>query len=292
MSMSVTNDLLVVDPIQEYNGQALLLIRNINNEEVHRQYGESTAGFVVNIRDLPDGRYYFNIYVSHGSSYWARFSRQCPGFVKEREHARFSTFPFAFYNRLQMQSWPTDKAFLSRQLVPTRQYQSDNRTIMDYARSIAKGHLFTNTKILAVHDFVARNVAYDTDALKSNRYLFCDCSALATLRLRRSVCQGYTNLSIALLRALGIPAMEVPCYALGQGARGGWELETNRMAVSANHVLTAAFTGRRWSVMDVTWDSDLEFVDGREREKTGCGISHCYFDMTPSMLSLSHKIIP
>ena len=163
---------------------------------------------------------------------------------------------------------------------------------MDYARSIAKGHLFTNTKILAVHDFVARNVAYDTDALKSNRYLFCDCSALATLRLRRSVCQGYTNLSIALLRALGIPAMEVPCYALGQGARGGWELETNRMAVSANHVLTAAFTGRRWSVMDVTWDSDLEFVDGREREKTGCGISHCYFDMTPSMLSLSHKIIP
>ena len=43
--------------------------------------------------------------------------------------------------------------------------------------------------------------------------------------------------------------------------------------------------------MDVTWDSDLEIVNGKKHEKTGCGIKHRYFDMTTNMFSLTHKLI-
>ena len=190
-----------------------------------------------------------------------------------------------------MNSWPTNDSFLKKQLASTHQYQSGKRSIIDCARSIVKGHLFPYTKMLAIHDFVAQHVYYDMDALVSGKYKYNDHSASATLHQHRGICQGYTNLSIALLRALGIPAMEVSCYALGQSSDGDWTRSENRAATSANHVLTAAFVDHRWCIMDVTWDSDLEFVQGRRREKTGRGISHCYFDMTPSMLSLTHKII-
>ena len=236
------------------------------------------------------GSYSLNILFQSGKFFWAFFSYYPPKFVKNHGRCWFISPSFAVYNSMRVNSWSTSRGFLHQQLMSNMRYQLEENSIRRCAEMVARAHLFPYTKMMAVHDFVASEIAYDTNALINNCVQRQDNSALATLRWGKGVCQGYTNLSIALLRVLGIPAMQVACYALGVGTNGGWDQPQNRNTLEANHVLTAAFINHRWCLMDITWDSDLEFKGGIRKEITGCGISHRYFDMTPTMLSLTHKL--
>lgn len=269
----------------------VIIIKDLSGNEVYRQYSTWSNNLTFSLKSLPNGMYSLNIGFLMGDLFWPYFAHHLPIFTKEGNCSWFTSSPFAVYNSLYAHSWSSNPKFLKRQLVSCRQYQSDDKEIVQCAEKITRGHLFPYTKMKAVHDFVASNTAYDMDALKANQYLHDDNSALATLRKGRGVCQGYTNLSIALLRSLGIPAMEATCYALGCGTNGGWEKPQNKHSMEANHVITAAFVNNRWSIMDVTWDSDFEYINDEKRVKTGCGISHRYFDMSMSMLSLTHKLI-
>lgn len=271
--------------------EMILVVKNDNGEEIMRNSYSRTANKSLNLDKLNIGSYYFDVYYLMGDLYWPFFSHNQPMLVKDYNRIWFAASPFTIYNSIQTHSWETDCEFLKRQLVSNRQYQSNEREIVQRAKEITQGHFFPYTKMLAIHDYIANNVAYDTDAFYSNQYLYNDNSALTTLRTGRGVCQGYTNLSIALLRSIGIPAMEVPCFALGREYSGGWKKTNNIHSSKANHVITAAFVNNRWSVMDITWDSDYEIVNGKRCEKTGCGLSHKYFDMTTTMFSLTHKLI-
>ncbi len=147
-------------------------------------------------------------------------------------------------------------------------------------------------KMLAVHDWVAENVFYDKDSLRivNGTLATVKRPTLDVLMRRRAVCQGYSDLAVALLRACGIPAVSVNCFALGQGTGGGWESAENRVNRS-NHAFTAALLDNRYVLMDVTWDSDLVYAGGRYGRKTGCGMTRKYFDMSPMLLSASHRLI-
>lgn len=293
MRVSISGNVLTILKLPEnlLFKKILIEIKNSRGDDIKKQYVTWSGRITISLETLIDGTYTMNIYFLRGTLYWAFFAHNCPTFVKKRYNCRFISSPFTIYNSLQTHSWPTNPSFLKRQLMSCKQYQSNAREIERCAYNIAHCHLFPYTKMTAVHDFIALNIAYDIDALKTAQYLSNDNSALATLRLGRGVCQGYTNLSIALLRSLGIPAMEVPCFALGLGTEGGWENPLNKTSKTANHVLTAAFVNNRWSIMDITWDSDLVYENGELHEKTGFGIMHNYFDITTTMLSLTHKII-
>jgi transglutaminase-like putative cysteine protease len=293
MRVSISGNVLTILKLPENYlfKKILIVIKNSRGDDIMKQYVTWSGRNTISLEKLSDGTYSMNIYFLKGNLYWAFFAHHRPMFVKERNNSWFISSPFAIYNSIQTHSWPTNPSFLKRQLASNKQYQSNEREIRRCAHNIAHNHLFPYTKMMAVHDFIALNIAYDKDALKAEQYLHNDNSALSTLRLGRGVCQGYTNLSIALLRSLGIPAMEVPCYALGLGSEGGWENPQNKTQNTANHVFTAVFVNNRWSIMDITWDSDLEYENGELREKTGSGIMHNYFDMTATMLSLTHKII-
>ena len=293
LRFSTDRDSIVLEHLPEngrYN-KILIVVTESGGNEVFRQSAVKRNNTVINLRNVHNGTYFLNVYFLFGDSYWSYYSNHQPTIVKNGNRCWFSSPPLTVYNSIQMHSWPTTSDFLKRNLVSTSQYQCRRQAIIECAKAITKGSLFPYTKMLAIHDFVAKHIAYDMDALSTGMYRYNDNSALATLHYGKGVCQGYTNLSIALLRALGIPAMEVESYALGQDTAGGWEDSRNSSATSANHVLTAAYVSHRWCVMDITWDSDLVVINGKRTEKTGTGLSHRYFDTTPSMLSLSHKII-
>ena len=293
LQMSANGDAIILTHFPEsghYN-KIMIVVTGIGGNEIYRQYAAKKNNAIISLRNIQDGTYFLNIYFYVGGMYWSYYSNHLPMIVKSGFRCWFSVPPLTTYNSFQMRSWPTTQEFLKRQLVSTNKYQCEKKPIIECAKSITKRSLFPYTKMLSVHDFVAQHVAYDMDALYSGKYQYNDNSALTTLHQKKGVCQGYTNLSIALLRSLGIPAMEVKSYALGQDTKGGWEDFRNRSATTANHVLTAAYVNHRWCIMDVTWDSDLVVINGKKTEKTGTGLSHRYFDTTLSMLSLSHKLI-
>ena len=122
------------------------------------------------------------------------------------------------------------------------------------------------------------------------QYKYNDSSAIATLKARRGVCQGISNLTVAMLRSIGIVAYGLSCYALGISTTGGWDTVENMKALP-NHQMTIAYVDNRWMIMDVTWDSDNIYINGKYTQKSGCGVSHKYFDNTIPFLSYTHRLM-
>ena len=161
------------------------------------------------------------------------------------------------------------------------QYNIADDRLLTLSTTITKNHILPYSKVIAIHDWVAVNIYYDEDAYRSGNYKHNDASALATLDSRKGVCQGYTNLSIALLRAIGIPAMQIECSTQTSRLVRNGDMENH-------HVFTAVYVDAKWIFMDVTWDSDNYCLNGERKYRTGLGVSHKYFDMDINLLSSTH----
>lgn len=161
--------------------------------------------------------------------------------------------------------------------------------IIDISHEITKYSYSNYDKILAIHDWVASNIYYDYDSIADNSYIKQKQDALSVVRRKRTVCTGYSELAVTLLRALGIAALNVDCFTLNEQTKENWV--KSDIEVEANHVITFAYADDRWIMMDVTWDSDNEYKNACYRKKNEDGVSHQYFDCTLAFISYTHKFI-
>lgn len=106
---------------------------------------------------------------------------------------------------------PDDVAI--KYLRDTPRVQSADPQIQGLASSITQGKTNEFEKAMAVHDWVATNVNYDTVSYGNKKFNNIDYTrkydALEVLNSgepRTAICSGYSNLTVALLRASGIPA--------------------------------------------------------------------------------------
>lgn len=124
-----------------------------------------------------------------------------------------------------------------RNLIPSRGIESDHVKIQSLAKELTSGQSTTYNKAKAIYQYVAKNTLYDVNKLQTNDFAWDD-SALKTLRRGKGVCQDYTYLTIALLRASDIPARFV------EGSAGG-----------QRHAWIEAYIEGKWITMDPTWGS-------------------------------------
>lgn len=172
-------------------------------------------------------------------------------------------------------------------LVPCSEYIP--KQVVSTAHGIVR-HCFSHyDKILAVHDWVAENIHFDLDSIQSGSWLHARTDALSILETRRTVCEGYSSLATALLRAVGVRAVNIDCFALGVSTNGDWSQPGN-MTEPANHVVTFAYADR-WIMMDTTWDSPKIFRDGRFQTSPGRSLSRKYFDATLAFFSYTHRFL-
>jgi hypothetical protein len=177
------------------------------------------------------------------------------------------------------------EAALKFYLLPTASIQSDNEKIIARSKTITGSVSGKYEQARAIHDWVAENLWYDSDAIKKGTYT--NNTALDLVDGGIAVCEGYANLTIALLRAAGIPAKFVAGYALGNGFPDSWADVPE--SIEPKHAWVEAFIDNRWIVMDTTWDSANKYGDG---EKTASGKAiQAYFDISVADLSADHKII-
>jgi len=170
-------------------------------------------------------------------------------------------------------------------LLPSPRIESDDPEIIALAEKITGGYTDDLAKTRAVHDWVCNNVWGDLDA----GHTFADSpeqSALKTLGKGYAVCQGYANLTIALLRAAGIPAK----FVIGRVATNATAtFVESDVTASGNHVWVEALVGNRWVIIDTTWDSGNTWQNGRKVISTGM-IDRMYFDISLESFSRSHRI--
>ncbi len=138
-------------------------------------------------------------------------------------------------------------------------------------------------KARAIHEYVASTIYYDLDYAKG----ITSSTAVTAQEVYDkgvAVCEGYSNLTVALLRSVGIPAVCVKGYCLGIDS-SSWD---NADKTQENHMWVEAFVDGKWIVMDPSWDSKNTVING-EKSKTETNF-YRYFDVTAEMLSGKHFI--
>ena len=268
----------------------MIFLSSISDEVFCKKIYISTSVIRYPIPTLPTGIYSLNLFVQRGigSCYWSYFQKNDILLSVQCGRYDFKSSPLILSNSSRLNTIISQPGFIENSLKHCGDLQIADNKIRTLAYDISKGLLFDYAKVLAVHDWVAENIFYDLDALRSGQYRHNDVSAVGTLTARKGVCQGISNLSIALLRSMGIPSYGLLCFALGVSTKGGWEVAENIQA-PANHQITIAYADKRWLIMDITWDSDNIFENGEYKHKTGLGVSHKYFDSTVSFISNTHR---
>lgn len=143
-----------------------------------------------------------------------------------------------------------------RFLYPSYFIQSDNDEIQELAKKIQEGQKTDMEIIKAIHDYVCYHVRYDYESILSNdpeNKLYRKQDAKSVLDSGLAVCEGYTSLTAALLRSLGIKAKAVI---------GTLKLKPSDKAVihAWLHVMSTKNNITKYRLLDTT-NNDNEEVD-------------------------------
>ncbi|MDR2468126.1 MAG: transglutaminase domain-containing protein [Spirochaetaceae bacterium] len=120
---------------------------------------------------------------------------------------------------------------------PSFNIQSDDFRVLNLLNHITYGVKGERAIIKAVHDYLVSTLVYDTASF-SNAARSRKMDALSVIKNGTAVCDGYTNLSAALLRAAGIPCRVV----------------VNRAIV---HSWNQVWADGAWKFYDATWDDPV-----------------------------------
>jgi transglutaminase-like putative cysteine protease/uncharacterized membrane protein len=158
-------------------------------------------------------------------------------------------------------------------LLPSRYVESDSSEIIQLAQQITENCYSDMDKTKAIHDWVAKNISYDSDAFLSNKNK--EYSALDTLHNKKALCNGYANLTAALNRAIGIKAKV--CSGTANSGDG----------TSNGHAWNETFVDNKWIIQDTTWDAGS--IDSATGEFSS-DFSEKYFNPTASDFAKDHNL--
>jgi hypothetical protein len=144
-----------------------------------------------------------------------------------------------------------------------------NKEITDLAQQITTGLTDEVSKTKAIHDWVAKNIAYDSktyNTVGARSY-----SAIETLHDRKAECNGYARLTAVLNKAVGLKAKIVD-----------GDMIPFPGAISA-HSWVEVYAGGRWIIEDTTLDAGYVVNDGFVFK-----YSTKYFDPTTKDFATDH----
>ena len=291
-SIYISGKLLGIDkiPVISIYKYIWLILKDSNGKEVYNNIVSNSTGSISFYLDkIAEGKYSVNLYASserYGSYKSLIYGNDIEILYKDGKLS-FVPYPYYDHNMAVVNNKRTDEKALSYYRQPSSDIQSDNQEIIDLANSITAGITNDYDKAVAIHDWVCNNVYYDWDRYLSGNYIGMDTSALGTLHSKRSVCDGYANLTAALLRAAGVPAKKISGFALGVSS-DYWP-ENYDPNKDTNHAWNEFWANGRWVILDTTWDSDNAWRNGGIEKNTGLRGYH-YFDINVGLLSADHVI--
>ncbi len=149
-------------------------------------------------------------------------------------------------------------------IYPSDPIQSDDPELMSLASEIVKDAVpgTTENKTRLIHDWVAKLLYYDTASLAPGQRQKQD--ALTTHANGFAICEGYTSLMNALLRASGIQVKCVLGYVGSRDAKHAWSHVYDKEDLS-------------WYYCDVTWDDWIDPETSSNDDPEGNNIIHTYF---------------
>lgn len=288
LELSIENKVIIITsfPSEIIGKEIMIFLQTSRLSEINKKHCIANGIVYYNVDSIPPGIYSLNIYVGKTISgeYVGYYTNNNIMIDIDLFTVRIVE-PIAFLDNSMKLQCVFDNVYSSK-----LQCISIDEKIMTIAKQITQGVVVNYLKAKAIHDWVANNVFYDKDSLNYDFYIYRDHSPLITLSTLKGVCQGYANLTDALLSSLGFKSIIVPCFALTQSTMGKWN-NTDNTICKANHVMNAVYIDCRWILMDVTWDSHNSYEKGIRRSRDIMNYTHQYFDPTLFFISNTHKFL-
>ncbi len=126
-----------------------------------------------------------------------------------------------------------------------KEAQKDLKTLSAF---LTKGLTDDSTKAAHIYQWVTHNISYNYKAIESGKPLEYK-SAGAVLKAKSTVCQGYSALTVELLKNAGIEATTV------EGYTAQFLSDSIPLIASSDHEWVAFKVNRKWYLCDPTWDA-------------------------------------
>lgn len=120
----------------------------------------------------------------------------------------------------------------------------DVESLAQYLQQKAKTDI---EKARAIYIWITDNIRYDDEAYNSGNYP--DYTAEYVLQNRKAVCEGYSNLFLALGEEIGIEVEKISGYSKGYSYRVGKKFK------ESDHAWNAVKINGEWKIIDSTWGS-------------------------------------
>lgn len=196
----------------------------------------------------------------------------------ERARARLRKHPPRVAGRVEPPDAPEGKRSPSPSLYPPEEPPPE---VARQARSLVQGLSSPREKARAIHDWVARNIAYDIATFR--RPLSAGQDPARVFRTRQAVCSGYSRLTRAMLRAVGIESRIVSGWAR-------WDSQSWAEVLEAYpepfHAWNEVRLGANWVPVDTTWDAGS--ID-LTRDVFTARFRRTYFAPSPERLAETHR---
>lgn len=138
---------------------------------------------------------------------------------------------------------------LTNNLQPTNFWQSNDPQIRDLAKSLGNSR--------SIYDYVTKNLTYDYSRVSPNVTRLGAKGALASPS--NAICMEYTDLFIALNRAIGVPTREIEGYAYSENPK----VQPLSLVADVLHSWPEYWDSQKgtWIPIDPTWGSTTGGVD-------------------------------
>lgn len=160
-----------------------------------------------------------------------------------------------------------------------RQLRVKRKTkIPELAAALTQNRKTEMEKCRAIFVWIVENITYDMATLEKQKVRSKDKlpsqEAADVLADRLGVCEGYTNLFMALCQQAGIRTVAIPGKSKSAGE-----------VSNVGHIWLMAYADGRWRLFDPTWGSGHRDADTQKFQRK---FSETYFDASPEALIQTH----
>lgn len=157
----------------------------------------------------------------------------------------------------------TDQASLEECLSPQNDIQSDHPFIISEAQRIVSeaGAVTDYEKAFAIYMFIVNEFYYDYDQIYNSQGVSFQDDAVTLMRSKIAVCEGFSNVFVALCRSLSIPSSV--CYGISMFSYENL-LGYTYSDYGDNHAWASVYLGDRWYFLDPTIDVKGAHLDGEK----------------------------
>jgi len=135
-------------------------------------------------------------------------------------------------------------------------------------------------KARAIYVWITENISYDNDAYNTGNYK--DCSAEGVLRSRKSICEGFSSLFLALGLKMNLEIGQINGYAKGYSYSPGDTFN------QPNHSWNIIKINGKWKLFDVTWGQGFGYKDDTGKLACVKQYNEFWFNTDPYAFIFSH----